>query len=97
MAKISSQQVFELLLQAEQRLEGNPTTTTPTDTALDRTVAIAPVAAAVPKEAEASVRVANSKKTGQAKSKVRCLITTAVVLQLASPFDGDEKEPLTVP
>ncbi|KAJ4159277.1 uncharacterized protein LMH87_008184 [Akanthomyces muscarius] len=63
MAKISSQQLSELLLQAEQRLEGNPTTTTPTDNALDGTVAIAPVAAAIPKETEGSVRIANNKKT----------------------------------
>lgn len=97
MAKISSQQLSELLLQAEQRLEGNPTTTTPTDNALDRTVAIAPVAAAVPKETEGSVRIANNKKTSNTKTKVRYHITTSVVLRLASPLDGDEKEPLTVP
>ncbi len=96
MAKISSQQLSELLLQAEQRLEGNPTTTTPTDNALDGTVAIAPVAAAIPKETEGSVRIANNKKTST-KTKVRYPITTSVVLRLASPLDGDEKEPLTVP
>lgn len=96
MAKINSDQLSQLLLQAEQRLEGNPSTITPSEHALDKTEAVAPVAAVVPKEKEGSVRVVKHEKSGNTKTKVRWPFSHVTPL---SPcfFDGDEKEPLTVP
>lgn len=70
MAKMSSQQVCELLLQAEQRLEETPTTVAPSDNALVKPEAITPVAAAVPNGKEGSVRIAKNEKTSDTKSKV---------------------------
>ncbi|KAJ6782895.1 hypothetical protein PWT90_04884 [Aphanocladium album] len=69
MAKINNQQMSELLLQAEQRLSGNPMTVAPIENALDKTETVAAVAATIPTEKEGSVRVVKHDKTSNTKTK----------------------------
>ncbi|OAA54404.1 rRNA-processing protein FCF2 [Cordyceps fumosorosea ARSEF 2679] len=70
MAKISSQQISELLLEAEQRLEGASASTVPTsDVVVDEAQAVPPVTAAVPGGKEGSVRIAQHYKASGSKAK----------------------------
>lgn len=87
MATISSCQITELLLQAEKRLDGSTNAVTPQDHLSDGTEHVAPVAAIIPGENQAFVRLAGAGKRNHTNAK-------------ASPpyyptlFDRDEKEPL---
>ncbi|KAM3504180.1 hypothetical protein MY11210_008451 [Beauveria gryllotalpidicola] len=69
MSSISRQQVSELLLQAEHRLQGSPVTDKASHGALDRIEALAPVAATVPTSQQSLVRIIKNEKTSNAKTK----------------------------
>ncbi|KAM3517917.1 hypothetical protein NHJ13051_008577 [Beauveria bassiana] len=69
MSRISRQQVSELLLQAEHRLQGSPVTNKPCDGALDTIEALAPVAATVPTGEQRLVRIVKNETTSNTKTK----------------------------
>lgn len=90
MATISSCQIAELLLQAEKRLGGCTNAVTPQDHLLDGTEHVAPVAAIIPGENQASVRFVGAGKQNYTNTKASYPYHPTL-------FDRDEKEPITVP
>ena len=94
MAAMDNVQIHELLAQAEKRLEGNDTAVAAVDNDLDKTQPVAPVAAAVPKTVDGSVRLAQNGHKNNKTAKVRLHHSSPLVMT-PNPFDGDEKLPLT--